>query len=789
MSRSQRGCGRSSRAQNSSNGSIYNRSGNQNNNGARQEISVPEVPLHMQQRSNTQHTHVPHTQNVGDDEFDAFGSVALQHYELTQHENPHGGHVGHEESEHHVLQHGSEPVAFLMPTMSSFSTPGSSSLVPSRTDEVVPPTHTTEPSPAHAVELDQQKSTSSLDLQAQLREALKRIEEMEYRHTGEVKNLRDRHAEDQKKWGKRESELNTLKASLDKEIASKYTELEEMKRKHCDQMSYKERELGEEIDKRLAVERKYERLQLLQREEQGVQSTHLTTKTKRSAPSSSNQTDFPTTKTFLGSTEMMATSTPLQYSKPKEKKHSVVKDNLLQGSSSKSGTVTPVVTPTAGLTYGVTPNQSTTSSTNMSAGTPSQFSASFRSIIVPEEEGFPLLVEGVKTEAVISGPEIFQRLLKTPGSVEAREWQHETEVSPSTSLESIDKLSLEGRQSPNTSQLSDSAQSEGILSLFTCPNPMFIAATTERRTPSLRRGFRTDKSSSGGRTSITPLHRAVITADRKRRFESDSTSLFSTDTSVSTSSEFSLRFVSRVAKINPLLLDDGSQQQLQQCIMQLLAPASTPLSKDTPVGYKWTPSTPGSCIPVSTVMIDDDRGLSLFSFLQEQIIAYCNEYGRTSSPDSNISSNTETSSESLSSSKEDSSINLSFSKKSYVDTSLTLLQVLKVLLQLVKYSPLVRERMINTPSKLDSNSEPGSSLEVDTTSSPTFESSSLNVERGSLESTSQKHSSSDQSSSSLSRVEVDTQSSGSSNLSGPGSQVCTYIHTHACTVCIVLCVV
>ena len=778
MSRRQRGCGQSSRARNVSNGSINGQSSNQTNNGAGQETSVPENSSYMQQ--------VPHTQNVGDDEFDAFGSVALQHYELTQHESPHDGHVGHQESEHHFLQHGSEPVAFVMPAVSSFSTTGSSSSVPSRADEVVA---STEPPPAQDIDQDQQKSSVVLDLEVQVRELQKRIEDMTYRHTGEVKNLRDRHIEDQKEWRKKEKEHNSLKASLDKEIASKNAELEKIKHKHRDNSFYQEKELYEEREKRLAVERKYERLQLLQQEEQVVQPTHLTTRTKRPAPHSSNQTDFPTTKTFLGSTEMMATSTPLQYSKSKEKKHSALKDNLLQGSSSRSENVTPVVTPTAGLTYGVTPNQSTTSSTNMSAGTPSQFSASFRSIVLPEEKEYPLLVEDVKTEAFISGPEVFQRLLKTPGSVEAWEQQHEDEFSPSTSLESIDKSPLEGRQSLNTSQLSNSVHSEGILSLFTCPNPMFVAATTERRTPFLRRSFRTDKSSGGGRASITPLHRVAITADRKRRFESDSTSPFSTDTTVSTSSDLSLRFVSRVAKINPLLLEDGSQQQLQQCIMQLLAPARTPLTKDTSVDYKWMSSTPGSCIPVSTVMVDDDRGLSLFSFLQEQIIAYCNEYGRTSSPDSNISSITETSSESLSSSKEDSSINSSFSKKSYVDTSLTLLQFLKVLLSLVEYSPLVRERMIGTFSKLDHHSPPGSSLETDATSSPIFESSSLNVEKGSLESASQKHSGSDQSSSSLSRVEVDTHSSGSSNLSGPGSQVRMYVRTHTHTVCIVLCYV
>jgi regulator of replication initiation timing len=710
----------------------------------------------------------PPAQTTVEDEFDAFGSVALQHYEQTQHSSDSVG----------QQQPSDEPGSFHPHAQAILGHLESPSRGTTGTSGLTPAIHRSEQGVAVQIIGGEDRMWS---LEAQLQEAQKQIAqltEQNYCYSGEVKNLRDRMQEQSREKKQLESDFKTLKASRDVEIAHKEAERKEAEEHLRGNMIFLEREKNDEIAQRLAAEQKNEYLLSLQNSAQPSTSPQLPIRSKRPHPQSSNKSDFPSTKTFLGSVDL-TTSTPLHFSKS-DKKSLVKEDHLQPGSPAKLETVTPMTTPTLGSVCKVTPNQLNVSSTiGLAVGDNSPFRASYRSIVVPEEEGFPLLVEDVKVDPVIPAPELLQRLLESHDIIKSAHLSSTSATSSAVNSDAhLTVTPADGNvSSPAVHSTESNSPSDGLLSLLTCPNPMYVAATTDRSTPSSSSRIKqvnrmTKLLSHNSKASITPLHKAAINADRKRRFEStasDSTSHSSLDTYLSSSSDISFRFVSHVTKINPLLLTADSQQQLQSCIQRMLAPAGTPINQLTSDDHRCTPITSRSMVPSSAVAVEDDGGLCLLNFLQTQIIAYYQEYGEPNSCDNSTAHSTD-SSDSWSYSSKGTSSASSSSKKSFLDTSVPVLQFLKVLCTLVKYSPVVREKMREFPPKLDYGSRPQSSLGTDSSSSPSMEVSPAVTEVESQDSASMKQSISDQSSSSLSRVETDTQSSESSNLSGPGSQ-------------------
>ena len=705
-----------------------------------------------------------------DDEFDEIGSAALSDYEMSHHQDA---------DQPTAQQHGHEPhppnpvhrsLDILLPPAFAHCNPytstSSGSTSASSANEQLPtsvhdPTHST---PSVVASVTQMQSGFHDNQQR-----ITQLENERYRYLGEVKTLRDRASQDEKVRRDMEQEIHSLKEARKLERAS----IEKEWRRKLEQLSTKleftQKELTDERDRRKASEDKLSHLSGGSAAEPVMRVPMQVVKVKRPqqqySPPSGPLVAFPSTASFMESPRLVA-STPLQRKRPREMHPPLPSVDSRSGVqlTTEAQYVSPNPSPLLDARVAdksvQTPSQSSSGLLSISSNSSVQVTLG-RSFIPPHSEGDAFLVDNVQSDGRFSGPELLQRLVQwdrqenkaTMDGSTGRQSKvvllpEEDMLSPSTEEEVEDVEKGDTHGVPPT-------QPDGFFSLLTCLNPFFIAGTSKPIDALMSPRHSSSSSSKKGKAAVkenTSLVKAAIlqSIGRKRRL------VASEDSESSSSDDSGPAKASPLGNMSPFLLDSASQCQLQECVARLLASAGVPHTASASAGLCAPLQFAGhhDAHSVAQQHSEEDQGLSLLYFLQSRIVAYCQECtGESShqgdSGDSPLTTSPESTLDSLENSDKGPNTSSLSSEGGVVDFYAPLLQLLKILLVLVQYSPNVREKICERPPHLvyDSQtpSRPGSRSSGHTES---LSESSSGSKDGSIDLLSQKSSSdlSDQSS-------------------------------------------
>ena len=534
---------------------------------------------------------------------------------------------------------------------------------------------------------------------------------MNFRLMGEVKTLRDRISQEER--GRKEAEQKLESHRL--ELAAKEEEWRKKFEKQSTQLMFYHKELADEREKYKSLGERSSLTGGVSPAEQVMHVPSQVAKMKRPrqpySPANTSPSAFPSTATFMESPRLVA-STPLQHKQTRKMHPSPLYVDSKRAVTTEAQSVTPNPSPllaARAVDKSVqTPSQSSSSLLSLSANSSVQVSLG-RTFIVPHSEGDALMMDDIQSDGRLSDLELLQRLVQSD--------RQESKVAMDSSVGSHNKLSLLSEDevlSPCTEDEEDSeegdtlntppARPDGFFSLMTCFNPFFIASTSKPIDTIVSLQHSTSSSSKKGKATVkenSSLVKAAIlqSIGQKRRLAAseDSEGSSSDDSGPSKSSPSG-------GNMSPLLLDSASQHQLQECVARLLAsagvPHSTPLELCTPLQF----AKHHSARSTAQLRGEEDQGLSLLYFLQERIIAYYRECSSDSSLQGDNGDSPFTSPESTADSLAGSDRGIGSASLSFegvvVDFCAPLLQLLKILLALVRYSPRVRQKMCERPPRL-----------------------------------------------------------------------------------------